>query len=180
MYKVYDQVLRDFSQIMNPRNYKKGEIVHQAGQVCKHLYFVELGILRSYYLKNGKDITAHIAIDKGVISSIDSLMLGVQSRYTIEALEDSQVLEMHYLDMEEFLTNHPHHERTARFFTQEIYMELVERVESLLFNDAQEKYHRLIDRHPNLVQRVGLGHIASFLGITQETLSRVRATYTGP
>jgi CRP-like cAMP-binding protein len=178
MYQVFEKVLNDFSSIMESKHYKKGELIHENNSICDYLFLVRSGILRSYYYKDGKDITAHFAIDRGITGAIDSFIQRKKSRYNIHALEDSEVWRINYYVLEEFLQNNPQHERTARIFTQEIYLELAERVESIIFHDAQERYNKFMEKHPSIIQRVNLGYIASFLGIAQETLSRVRANHS--
>ncbi len=105
---------------------------------------------------------------------MDSIVYGRVSRYRVEALEDSTCLLLDYREMESFLEQHPQHERLARRVTEYLYADLVERFEGMLFLSARERYEHLLARYPDITQRVGLGHIASYLGMTQETLSRVR------
>ena len=76
--------------------------------------------------------------------------------------------------MLELLTNKPQYEKYIRLVLEQVYIDLVERFEDLLFYTAKERYEKLIEKTPNLLQRVNLEHIASFIGITQETLSRIR------
>ncbi|MEK6481936.1 Crp/Fnr family transcriptional regulator [Catalinimonas sp. 4WD22] len=160
---------------MSEEHYPKGFMLHRQQTVCKHIYFVTKGVIRSFYLKDGKDITAHFAIDMGVISAADSFIFNRPSRYNLEVLEDTTVYTMTRNELENYLEQHPHYEHTARLFVEELYMDLVDRVEMLMFYSAQERYEALVLQSPDIVQRVSLGHIASYLGITQETLSRVRA-----
>ncbi|NQZ75195.1 MAG: Crp/Fnr family transcriptional regulator [Ekhidna sp.] len=141
------------------------------------IFLVKEGVLRSYYLADGKDITAHFAMEFGLIGAVDSIIKGKKSRYFIEALENSKVYCLNNSELETYLDNHPKLERIARQISQALYMDLVERLEGLSFLTAKEKYKHLLNRYPNIDQRVNLGHIASYLGISQETLSRVRSNY---
>lgn len=175
MKEIIKQVLQDFSQVLSEEQYPKGYLLHRQESVCRHIYFVTSGAIRSFYLKDGKDITAHFAMDLGVISAADSFIFNRPSRYNLEVLEDSTVFCMTRQQLESFLEQHPLYEHTARLFVEELYMDLVERVEALMFYSAQERYEQLVRQNPTIIQRVSLGHIASYLGITQETLSRVRA-----
>ena len=176
MKAIIEEVLNHFSGVLTEEHYPRGYLLHREQTICKHIYFVTSGAIRSFYLKDGKDITAHFAIDLGVISAADSFIFNRPSRYNLEVLEDSTVFRMSRQEMENFLEQHPRYEHTARLFVEELYMDLVDRVEILMFYSAQERYEALIAQNPDIIQRVSLGHIASFLGITQETLSRVRAT----
>lgn len=161
--------------MLREEHYPKGYLLHREQTVCKHIYFVTHGIVRSYYVKDGKDITAHFAMDFGAISAADSFIFNRPSRYNLEVLEDARMYSMTRVQLEEFLEKHPFYEHTARLFVEQLYMDLVDRVEMLMFYNAQERYEALLRQNPDIIQRVSLGHIASYLGITQETLSRARA-----
>ena len=175
MTKVLRQVLQGFSDIMHQQQYAKGYQIHREQTICQRLYFVKSGVLRAYYYKDGKDITAYLAVDHGMVTAVDSFIQKKASRFNIETLEDTTVLTTTRSDLENFLNQHPQFEPTARLFLEELYMELADRLESMMFHTAQERYEALIAQNPDIIQRVSLGHIASYLGITQETLSRVRA-----
>lgn len=165
----------DFEKVMHSKTFKKGDILHREGTVCNDIYFVEKGILRTFYFKDGKDITAHFALENGTTTAIDSFIQRKRSRYTIEVLEDTEAITISHADLHQLLEEKPQHEKYVRIFLEQIYIDLAERIEDLLFHSAKERYSKLITRSPDLLQRVNLSHIASFIGITQETLSRIRA-----
>lgn len=167
-------LLTDFQTIMKKESFSKKHILHKEGTICNHLFLVEKGIARSFYHKDGKDITAHFAIEKGTITAIDSFIQRKNSRYNIELLEDSEIISISHQDMHKLLQEKPHYEKYIRIFLEQIYIDLAERIEDLLFHTAKERYDKLVENTPNLLQRVQLKHIASFIGITQETLSRIR------
>jgi len=177
MNKLFDEIIEKFSPIIELKKFQKGEILHKANSICLKIFLVKTGVLRSYYFVNDKDFTAHFAMDYGVIGAADSIIRNKKSRYNIEALEMSEVFILDYNEMETFLIDNPSLERLARKFTQLIYIDLVERLEGIMFLTAKEKYEHLIFRFPDLIFKVNLSYIASYLGITQETLSRVRAQY---
>ncbi|QSE98668.1 Crp/Fnr family transcriptional regulator [Fulvivirga lutea] len=172
---LYNVVVENFHEILKLQRFKKGDIVHSEGKICHNLYFVRLGILRAYYFKEDKDITAHFAFQKESITAPDAFILNKPSKYSIEALEDSEVFSVNNIELENYLDQNPDLERLARKFTQAIYLELLERLEGLVFLSAKERYEALLIRNSQLPLNVNLGHIASYLGITQETLSRIRA-----
>lgn len=175
MKTIIRQALGDFSEILTREEYQKGYLLHREQTVCHYLYLITSGAVRSYYHKDGKDITAHFAIDLSVVSAVDSFATGRPSRYNIEVLEDTIAYAMSRHELETFLQQHPRYEHTARLFAEQLYRGLVDRVEDLVFCSARERYEKLVQQNPTIAQRVNLGHIASYLGITQETLSRVRA-----
>ncbi len=160
--------------IMIYQKYPKHHLLHEAGTICNHFYILISGIARVFYYKEDKDITVHFSAERESITTIDSLIQRKKSKYNIEALEDLEVFAVHINDMEELFQSNPKYERYGRLFMQQIYIELVERIDDLQLHTAQERYQTLLAKKPYLFQRVSSKHIASFLSITPETLSRIR------
>ena len=173
---LYDELREAFDEVMEYEEFSAGSKLHHAGAVCNKLFFVERGNLRAYYYFKGNDVTAHFASDKGSITAPDSFIKGEISKYHIEVLTDSSIHVIRKSALEKHLAEHPHLERLARHYTEEVYLEMLERVEGIIFLSAKERYEQLLKRHPGIDQKVNLGHISSYLGITQETLSRVRGS----
>jgi len=167
-------ILSTFAPILRSMVCNKGQILHEENTICNELFLVKRGILRAYYHLEGRDITAHFALENDAITAPDGFISRKRSRYNIEVLESGEVWVVNHHDLEEFLEEHAAYERLARKFTEQIYMDLLERVEGLVFWSAREKYEALVEKYPRITQRVNLGHIASYLNITQETLSRIR------
>ena len=168
------ELLTDFQKLMKKESFSKKDLLHKEGTICNHLFLIEKGIARSFYYKDGKDITAHFAVENGTITAIDSFIQRKNSRYNIELLEDSEIISISHQDMHALLQEKPQYEKYIRIFLEQIYIDLAERIEDLLFHTAKERYDKLVENTPGLLQRVNLMHIASFIGITQETLSRIR------
>jgi len=175
MKEFFCKVRSAFAPILQAKEYERGTLLQVEDDICYNLFLVEKGALRSFYFLEDKDISAHFAIDYGVVGAVDSIIKGKKSRYNIEALESCEVKLLDYRRLETFLDENPHLERMAHRFTQYLYLDLVERFEGMMFLSAKEKYEHLLQRYPGITQRVSLGHIASYLGMSQETLSRVRA-----
>ena len=168
------EALNDFQKIMKWKSYSKKEVLHQAGRICHHLFLIEKGVARAFYYKEAKDITTHFALENEVITAIDSFIQRKRSRYTIELLEDSNVISIAHQDLYQLLQDKPQYEKYVRIFLEQVYVELAERIEDLLFHSAKQRYDQLMKKSPTLLQRIDLQYIASYLGITQETLSRIR------
>jgi CRP-like cAMP-binding protein len=166
--------IKEFKELATFQKVKKGQLLNKEGETNLNLYIVKEGLLRSFYLIDGKDITAHFASEYSMVGSVDSIMSKSKSIYNIEAIEDSVVYRIDYQELEAYLEKHPRLEKTARQISQHLYYDLALRIHELTFLSAKEKYERLIVNNPSIIQRVNLGHIASFLGITLETLSRIR------
>lgn len=172
---VLSQLVEDFQALFQYKTLSKGHLLHREGHVCNHVFLIESGLARVFYHKDGKDITAHFAVEHTSTTAIDSFIQRKQSRYNIELLEDSTIIQIEHGQLYQFLEEKPAYERYVRFYLEQLYVELATRIEDLLFYSAKERYQNLIATQPSLLQRVNLGHLASYLGISQETLSRVRA-----
>jgi CRP/FNR family transcriptional regulator, anaerobic regulatory protein len=155
-----------------PKHY----LLHQQGEVCEKLYFIEKGLVRWYHFNtDGKDITDSFGVENSFITAFDSFFQRKPSRYFIELIEDSVVYSMTYADLENSFENFPEIERVGRLILIQILEQTLDKNAALQFNNARQRYEFITNKHPDLLQRVSLGHIASYLGITQETLSRIRA-----
>ena len=165
----------DFGKLMTFQELPTKHLLHCEGTICNHFYILHKGLARAFYYKDDKDITAHFAIENTTITAIDSFIQRKKSRYNIELLENTSLSYINYEDWKKLLEDKPHYEKYARIFLENIYIDIAERIEDLLFHSAKERYEKLLRKFPSLQQRVNLGHIASYIGITQETLSRIRA-----
>lgn len=142
---------------------------------CTNLYFIESGLLRGYYFENEKEITHWFASEGEFATGFYSFISKEPSFEYIEALEDCTLTEISYTALQNLYAKFPETERLGRIITENYYLKLEERLLSLQFKTAKERYHNLLDTNSKLLQRAPLGQIASYLGITQETLSRIRA-----
>ena len=154
---------------------KKGDFLFEEGTVCQKVYFIEKGLARIYYLSNsGKEITSWFSEENSFIAAIDSLYYRKPTCNFCEALEDSVIYTINYSELEDLL-NKENGARLAFHVLYEVMRRMADYIVSLKFQSAEERYCTLMKDHPSIFQRVSLGHIASYLGITQETLSRIRA-----
>lgn len=171
----HPEIIAEYQKILVPLSLPKHHLLHIENKVCKHSYIIEKGSARAYHYKDGKEIISHFAFEGEAITAIDSLLQRKKSKYNIELLEDSTLFSVSYDQMEAFYQKSNIHERLGRLFLQQVYVDLVERIEDIQFHTAKERYKNLLKKQPHILQRVALMHIASYLGISQETLSRIRA-----
>ncbi|GAB4094417.1 Crp/Fnr family transcriptional regulator [Flaviaesturariibacter terrae] len=153
----------------------RDEELVRAGQVCRHLYFLESGALRGYYLLDGREVTHWFALAEEFVTSFHSFSTGTASVETIELLEDSVLWAISKETLSALLDTHPELERALRIAYERYYIRLEERYVNAQFRTAAERYKDLLEQQPQLLQRVPLGYLASWLGISAETLSRIRA-----
>ena len=172
--KLFNTILGSFQDILKEAEIEKGTLLHHSGYICRNLYLVQSGLLRVYYYSDGKETTAHFASRGGAITAPDSFIKGEKSKYYIESVENSIVFIVDRIDLENYLLKKPHLERTARVFTEAIYLDLLQRIEDIIFLKANDRYHNFAKNNPEVLKLANLGHISSYLGISQETLSRIR------
>jgi CRP-like cAMP-binding protein len=146
------------------------------GQYADKTYFIVNGCARAYYIKDGKDITDWFAFENDFINSINSYFQNILSPHYIEVLEQSIVLEIPRDIANKLAKKYIEFERLEKTAITKTMLQLQARIVSMQFETAQQKYENLVKVKPDITQRVPLTHIASFLGITLETLSRIRNT----
>lgn len=158
-----------------PKRMLKRQFLLQEGDVCRELAFVEKGALFSFSVdKNGDRNVIRFAFDGWWIADLRSFFTDNPSTLNIEVLEDSELLILGRENHEKLLREIPAYERYHRIILQNAHVALQTRFENLLGLTAEEKYARLIKQNPEFMNRVPLNLVASYLGLTPETLSRVR------
>lgn len=174
-----EETLADVKKHASILEVEKGTILVKEGEYSDHLYFVVKGGARAYYLKEGKTITDWFAFENDFISSIISFFLGVPSQHYIEVLEDTTLMLLQLKDIEMLCDTYHDFERLGRLSTTKTMVQLQQRIVSLQFKSSKERYDSLLKKFPQIELRAPLGDIASYLGITQETLSRIRNSNNG-
>jgi len=164
-----------FRQSWKHWSVKKDHFLLKENAVSDYIYFIEKGVARIYYYKNGKEITEWIALDGQFFLSITSFFQRIPSHLIIQTIEPSEVFGIHHDDFMKLTDKYHDIERLLRkMVTSSLILSQV-RMDSIQFESAQQRYERLLQITPQIVQRVPLTYIASFLGITLETLSRIRS-----
>ena len=158
-----------------PKRLRKKQYLLQESDVCKYVAFVEKGILRSYTVDDkGNEHILQFAFEGWWIADQYSFLTGEPPNYNIDALEDCELLLLTKQAEEQLLEKMPKFERFFRLLLQNNLIATVKRLESSLSDSAEEKYNQLIQSCPTLAERIPQHMLASFLGITPETISRIR------
>ena len=155
--------------------YQKGELLSKQSQYNNTLFFVEEGLLRMFYYENGKDITTNFYSEGKITANIDTLFKNQPTRNNIETLEKSVITTCNFNKLEELCSVSLTAANFSRYILGNLMIEMSRRISSLQFMSAKEKYIQLLEENPNIILRAPLGMIASYLGISQETLSRIRS-----
>jgi CRP-like cAMP-binding protein len=156
-------------------NIPKDHLLLREHTVSDYFYFIEKGVARIYYHKNDKEVTEWIAMDEQFFLSITSFFERKPSHLIIQIVEASEVYGIHYNDFMALADKYHDVEKLLRkMVTRSLILSQI-RMDSIQFETAQQRYERLLNVSPNIIQRVPLSYIASFLGVTLETLSRIRS-----
>jgi CRP-like cAMP-binding protein len=169
--KVSVQALEELCSV---KNFRKNEEIQAIGATCKTIYFMASGVGRIYYLKDGVEVTEYFAFPNELIIRAESLFTQSPSKKAIQVLEDSLVVSIPAEPLFRLFEQHHDLERLFRKLIQQAYVETLKRLENIQFLTAQERYEKLIEEKPELIHKISLKHVASFLGITQVSLSRIR------
>jgi CRP-like cAMP-binding protein len=174
--KVSPELSDELSKSCKPVALEKGQLVLEAGNRCTDIYFIEKGLVRGYYFDDdGKEITNWFAQENEFATSFYAFIARQASFENIQALEDCELVRVPHSQLQNLYSAFPETERLGRMITENYYIKLEERLLSIQFKTARERYDMLMKSKPSLLQRASLGQIASYLGITQETLSRIRS-----
>jgi CRP-like cAMP-binding protein len=158
-----------------PHRLRKGELLVTAGEVCSAIYFVKRGILRGYVKDGLKDITTWITGEGELVSSISSFDLQIPAVENVQAIEDCELIGLTFENMEYLYENFPEANIVGRKILQKYYRDAEERAFIARLTEATSKYKRFIATKSDMLNRVPLKFIASYLGMTLETLSRIRS-----
>lgn len=150
-------------------------MVLNADKVCKESYFINKGLLRTYFLKDGKEISEYFCGVNEWVNSPKSFMQQKKDIYYIDAIEHTEAYLINVNDLVYLFDNFPEMERYARLSMGSVFGHLMERITSMRFTSATEKYNHFRITYADIYHQIPLGMVASYLGITQETLSRIRA-----
>ena len=161
--------------VLVPMKFAKGEIILKEGDVCEHIYYVERGLTRQFYFKNGKELTEHIGVEHSIVMCIESLFKEKPTYLQLEALEPTLVYAMPKHRLEEVALHNVNIQILYRKILEESLIISQVHADMLRFETAQDRYLKLCKQSPQVVLRAPLVYVAIYLQMTPETLSRVRA-----
>lgn len=170
---ILEELLQHFQHQEYPKNY----LLLKQGKNCEHLWFMTKGAVRYFYTsEEGKETNTWLSLDQQIVTDAPSLIRQDAAQESIQLLEDSEFYVISYRTLQRLLQKHHSLALWYIKLVEQHYVQQIEdRIADLQFLDAKQRYFKLLDQFPDIVRRISLGHIASYLNITQETLSRIRA-----
>ena len=166
---------RLIEEILVRKDCEKGEILLAEGQVSHSILIVGKGMIRQFYYKNGKDVTEHFSYEGCIAMCIESLLKQEPTRLMAEALEDGTVYLLDYNKLTALAETSWEVNMLYRKILEYSLIQSQVKADSWRFETARERYNHLMQTQPEVVKRAPLSHIASYLLMTPETLSRVRS-----
>lgn len=163
------------TRICTRKNYKKNTVLLQLGEVSRKLYFIIKGLGRVYYIRDGNDITDYFAMEMNFLGGLPSYFTGEPSHKAMELLEDSEVIEIYNYEFDRLCDQYHQIEKCGRKLAIMAFVECQSEIESIRFLSAKERYFEFERKYPGIINRAPLKHIASYLGTTQVSVSRIRA-----
>lgn len=155
--------------------FPKKELILRAGNFSDTVYFIVKGLVRIYYIKEDKEITNWFIPENRMFAATYTILSGKKNYSNYETMEDTYVLKINYSELESFYRKYHSLEYLGRKLIEFYYSTFMEKTHDVLFLSAEERYHIFEKDHADLLKRVPLRIVASYLGITQETLSRMRS-----
>lgn len=173
--EIPKEQITECGSFFTQKTFSKGDFLLKEGEVCRFTFFVESGLLRMYSVDaNGKEHIIQFAPENWLISDRSSLYFNEKSSYFIDAVEDSTVLLLDIDFFSRLSARFPNAVENNDLLLQRHIRNLQNRVNSLLSDTAEERYLKFIKMYPDVLLRVPQWMVASYLGITPESLSRVR------
>jgi CRP-like cAMP-binding protein len=178
IYPVSEQVTQYINLHSYPRQTVRGEYLLKAGEICQHLYFIRKGAIRGYAKEGSKEITTWITAENEMVTSIRGLKLQQPSLENIQAIEACDLVMVRYDNLQFLYEHYIEMNIVGRKLLEQYYSDAEERAYISRIPNAAKRYHYFLETKSNLANRIPLKYIASYLGMTIETLSRIRSKKT--
>jgi CRP-like cAMP-binding protein len=174
-YKLSRTAVEKLAAALEPFKLKKGERLVDRGELCNYIFFIEKGMVRQFYFKYNKDLTEHFSCEGDVLTCIESFFLRQPSQLIVETLENTASWGVSFENWQRLTEESWEINMLYRTLMAKALILSQQKADMLRFEPAHVRYNRLLETQPQILQRAPLVHIASFLQMTPETLSRVRS-----
>ena len=175
IHPVSDELQDYLSMTLKAKQVLKKQVLLKIGHINRNIYFVTEGLFRCYYIRDEKEVCSWFMKEMDVMVSVESFFKQVPSYEAIQALEDSMVYYISYEELQFVYNNFPAFNYNARVFAEKYYSLSEQRLYALRMQKAHERYSFLTTNFPELIQRVPSKYLASYLGVTDVTLSNIRS-----
>ena len=177
IHPMSDGLKEHLAQILKEKQLSRKDYLLEAGQVARKICFIARGLLRCFYNKDEHEISSWFMKEGDVIISVESFFKQTESYESIQALEDCLVYYITYDELQAIYRRFPEFNFIARELLQKYYTLSEQRLFSLRMQKSQERYDYLMENHSELILRVPAKHLASYLGLTEVTMSKLKGRY---
>jgi CRP-like cAMP-binding protein len=167
-------LLNDFLGKLKPISIKKDDNFLKEGQLCKNIALLTKGAFYSYYQKDGKDIIEDFCLEGCFLADYPAFINNTTAKKNFKALENAQLFTISKNDLDELYLSNSHYERAGRLIAEYLFTNWEAKLRDTIFLSPLERYEKLVNSRPDIVQRVPQYLIASFLNITPQYLSQIR------
>lgn len=168
-----DPELEEITALFQKRTVGKNDFLLRQGEICKDLIFVQKGCLRLYYITDGIEVSVWFSFQYSSAIEISSFISQKPSEYFLQAIEDSEILYLPKYELDKLYNSHPKMQEMMRKFWEDVVLNLIDRFTALQRDSAEERYQDLLGK-PDFLQTIPQKYLASFIGITPTSLSRIR------
>lgn len=172
--EITEKLESKLKELLQLSSFKKNEHILKIGETCSHLYFVSQGFAKGFRIYNNKMKTSWFWNEQDIMTSIDSFLRQSPSEEGIIAIEDCEVLHLSYSDLQYLYENFIEFNIVGRKIIENYFLKSSEITTALRSMNAEQKYNHLLDLYPDIFQRTTLHNISSYLGLSPETVSRIR------
>lgn len=176
--EVGEAALKLIQKSTRPLNFIKGDILVEPGKICQNLYFIQKGIVRGFIKEGKKETTTWLTTEGEMATAIRSFLMQVPTQEQVQAIEDCKVVELSYENLQNLLRQFVKLNVVGLKIMQQYYCDAEERAYVIRLSNANLKYQYFLKTKGDLINRIPLKYIASYLGMTTETLSRIRTKFS--
>ena len=169
--------LQSLAKLGAIKNFNKGEWILNEGKSVKHIFFILEGLVRGFRYVRGIDTTHHFFIQGKFCTDYESFLTGKKGELILEAITDLEVITFQKESWNNYFTTYTEMERVRSLIAEEAYLTMVERTKEFQIKDLKDRYLSLINKNIDLFQQVPQIHIASYLGVAPQSLSRIKADH---
>lgn len=166
-------------RLFHKKFFKKGEHLLQAGNVCRYVTFMETGLVRYYINSDGEERTTYFNKEGEFVCYYASFLPQIPSDINIQALEDTSIFAISFNDLQEFYKEVEYGERFGRLGIEQVFLNAISQVASFYTDTPEVRYTKFLSDFRDIVQRIPQYHIASYVGIKPQSLSRIRKRTAG-
>jgi CRP-like cAMP-binding protein len=174
VHPLRQELMKALAPLLKVQKVKAGTIILREGEMANYVYFIRKGLLRAFHFEEGNDITSWIMKELDLMLSVYGFFTRQPSQDSIEALEDCELVYFDHDTLDYFYEKFVEFNINGRKLTEKYYVLSEQRTILLRNHNATERYQYMLDHYPEIVKRVQLQHLASYLGMSKETLSRIR------